>query len=233
MEIPPPSILSLALTLILTWTIASSHLTPGAWGFLQNLTDCHLGDHIVGLSSLKKCLLRFGYIDSTLNSSNAIDDFDFTLQSTLKAYQTNFNLKPTGVLDTPTITQITCPCCGMPDNINGSILMNYGGLHHRRRLLYSFTGMPKWPSSTMCLNGGDAAIMYLTIMSGMRRVELDKDDVEGVQRLYGRNLNDVGGGGASRSMEMVKPDEEKERSNSRMGWGWTGLTLAGGLILVF
>ncbi|KAK2642963.1 hypothetical protein Ddye_024726 [Dipteronia dyeriana] len=87
------------------------------------------GDQVNGIKYLKKYLQKFGYLsyhDKSSSSVNYDDDdfFDEKLEFAIKTYQINFNLNPTGFLDSETIIMMSRPRCGVSDH-----------------------GNPKWPSS--------------------------------------------------------------------------------------
>ena len=130
------------------------NISSSPWAPFQNLTGCHMGDHVPGLVDLKRYLKRFGYMnfpDTATNSTNAnvTDEFDDSLEWAIKTYQKNFNLNPTGSLDISTVNQIVRPRCGVADIINGSTSMNSSGAAHAndRRLYSFFPGSPSWPSN--------------------------------------------------------------------------------------
>ncbi|RWR73117.1 metalloendoproteinase 2-MMP-like protein [Cinnamomum micranthum f. kanehirae] len=134
--------------------ILPKNISSPPWASFQNLTGCHMGDHVPGLADLKRYLKRFGYMnfpDNDTNGTNAnvTDDFDDSLEWAIKTYQKNFNLNPTGSLDISTVNQIVRPRCGVPDIINGTTTMNSSGAAHAndRRLYSYFPGSPSWPSN--------------------------------------------------------------------------------------
>ncbi|KAH7674574.1 Peptidase M10A protein [Dioscorea alata] len=114
------------------------------WEGFQNLSGCHPGDNVPGISDLKQYLHDFGYI-SNPPPANFTNSFDDELEAAIKTYQKNFKLNVTGFLDPSTINQMTLPRCGMPDIINGTSTMA-SSLHGRKLYTY-FTGNPRWPSS--------------------------------------------------------------------------------------
>ncbi|XP_058115538.1 metalloendoproteinase 2-MMP-like [Magnolia sinica] len=139
-------------TAAILWASVSSHPglnTSGGWESFRNFSGCHTGDHVSGLSSLKKYLYHFGYIPTSPPSSNFSDDFDDAFHTALLTYQQNFNLNTTGILDSLTLDQMVRPRCGVADVINGTSTMNSGRSKNKneRRLYTFFPGTPKWPSS--------------------------------------------------------------------------------------
>ncbi|KAI3763578.1 hypothetical protein L2E82_13522 [Cichorium intybus] len=125
------------------------NITAGAWDSFNNLSGCHSGQKVPGISKLKNYFHYFGYIGN--NSVNFTDDFDDALESAVKNYQLNFNLNATGELDESTVKQILKPRCGVADIINGSSTMNSGkaaSMTGHTVAHYSFfPGTPRWPRS--------------------------------------------------------------------------------------
>ncbi|XP_068641861.1 metalloendoproteinase 5-MMP-like [Aristolochia californica] len=133
--------------------------------FLQHLMSCHKGENLKEIHQLKQYLRRFGYmsyVDYNTEAGVAADDdtFDELLESSLRAYQRNYNLKVTGILDSPTVQQMMEPRCGVPDIVNGSTSMLSG---KKRRIeptginpvaLYSFFRNQIWPTSKTHLTYG-------------------------------------------------------------------------------
>ncbi|XP_010553642.1 PREDICTED: metalloendoproteinase 5-MMP [Tarenaya hassleriana] len=131
--------------------------TRGAWDYFHKLAGCHAGDRVSGLSKLKQYFRRFGYI-TTAATGNFTDDFDDVLESAIRIYQKNFDLKVTGELDAATLRQIVLPRCGNSDVIDGSSDMNAGkgfqktamtagAARIRTTKRYSFfPGKPRWPA---------------------------------------------------------------------------------------
>lgn len=129
-----------------------------AFGFIKNLVGCHKGEkNVTGLHKLKAYLERFGYPVSKDHLRD--DDFDYSLECAIKAYQMNYRLKPTGTLDTTTALQMMVPRCGVPDNVNQTTRVA-SGLRGRSLALrsvshYSFiSGNPRWPASKTNLRFG-------------------------------------------------------------------------------
>lgn len=160
-------LLAIAICVSLSSTSTSAHFFPNissippwknasrsAWESFDNLTGCHAGENVDGLSKLKKYFHYFGYI--TNSSSNFTDDFDDDLKSAIETYQKNFNLNATGELDQQTLQHIVRPRCGVADIINGSTTMNSGKpsshntTHFHSVSHYSFfpgTPPPSWPAN--------------------------------------------------------------------------------------
>ncbi|TXG47950.1 hypothetical protein EZV62_027244 [Acer yangbiense] len=130
--------------------------------YLKNLQGYRKGDQVNEIKYLKKYLQRFGYLsnhDKSPSSINYDDDdfFDEKLESAIKTYQTNFNLNPTGFLDSETITLMSKPRCGVPDHDMIRSRMNNNLQFHSHYVF--FDGNPKWPSNktilTWALKPGD------------------------------------------------------------------------------
>ncbi|KAK3204768.1 hypothetical protein Dsin_018814 [Dipteronia sinensis] len=107
-------------------------------GTQKNLQGYRKGDRVNDIKYLKKYLQRFGYLNYHDKSSSSInydedDFFDEKLESAIKTYQTNFNLNPTGFLDSETITMMSRPRCGCQTMFHS---------HYK-----FFAGNPKWPSN--------------------------------------------------------------------------------------
>ncbi|KAK2642877.1 hypothetical protein Ddye_024640 [Dipteronia dyeriana] len=154
------------LTIILLPLHSHSHaaVKNSPFTYLKNLEGYRKGDQVNGIKYVKKYLERFGYLSyhdkssSTINYDDDDDDFfDEKLESAIKTYQTNFNLNPTGFLDSETITMMSRPRCGVPDHGMIRSRMNNNSQFHSRYKLYA--GNPKWPSNkttiTYALQLGD------------------------------------------------------------------------------
>nr|GMD21004.1 metalloendoproteinase 2-MMP-like [Ipomoea batatas] len=124
---------TLLLSFSCTLNLSSAHFFPNissiprtlvgngsaGWDVFQKFLGSHTGKNIAGLAKLKNYFQHFGYINASF-ASNFTDDFDDLLESAVKTYQLNFNLKPTGELDAPTIGHLVIPRCGNADIINGN-----------------------------------------------------------------------------------------------------------------
>ncbi|KAK1374306.1 hypothetical protein POM88_030499 [Heracleum sosnowskyi] len=110
---------------------------------LENLQGYHKGDKVEGLHKLKQYLNKFGYLNYNhdhskvqnldSNSDEKDEHFDEILESAIKTNQLNFHLKPTGVLDSQTLTTMILPRCGVSDiMVNGATRMRAGQkkMHH-------------------------------------------------------------------------------------------------------
>ena len=168
MALPSKSALSLfTSTLLISFiptfmshaTSARSPTSSSPFDFLKHLQGCHKGDKVKGIHDLKKYLENFGYLsyNHVKNHSHANDDdFDDLLESAIKTYQVNYNLKATGTLDAKTVSQMTMPRCGVADIVNGTTRMRAGKKNHphsHHSSLHSvghyafFPGNPRWPSN--------------------------------------------------------------------------------------
>ena len=91
--------LVLSLSLLYTPNPISAHFFPNVtsippwlnstqcnWDSFRNLSGCHAGEKVDGLSNLKKYFQYFGYIN---NASNFTDDFDEALKS---AFETCYGI---------------------------------------------------------------------------------------------------------------------------------------------
>uniref|UniRef100_A0A7N0V803 Peptidase metallopeptidase domain-containing protein n=1 Tax=Kalanchoe fedtschenkoi TaxID=63787 RepID=A0A7N0V803_KALFE len=123
-----------------------------AFEFIRGLNGCHKGQkNVTDLHNLKAYLERFGY--PVMDHSDD-DDFDASLESAIKAYQLNYRLKPTGILDRETVEQMMVPRCGFPDTVNQTVQIASGMMKKkpagslRTVSHYSFfPNRPRWPLS--------------------------------------------------------------------------------------
>ncbi|XP_038891009.1 metalloendoproteinase 2-MMP-like [Benincasa hispida] len=134
--------------------------------FLKNLIGCKKGDKVEGIHQMKKYLHHFGYLnDVHIHSKSNEDEFDEILESAIKTYQINYNLKATGTLDNTTLAQILKSRCGVADIINGKTRMKSGtkvvnqhrkisGPFHEVSHFAFFEGSLKWPDSKSHLTYG-------------------------------------------------------------------------------
>ncbi|KAA0037437.1 hypothetical protein IC582_020767 [Cucumis melo] len=135
--------------------------------FLNQLHGSQKGDKVEGIHQLKKYLHQFGYLneDAQIHSENKDDEFDELLESAIKTYQKNYNLKVTGTLDAMTIAQMLKPRCGVADIIHGNTWMRSSkkrkqlehgivGHFHRVSHFAFFDGNPKWPATKSHLTYG-------------------------------------------------------------------------------
>lgn len=132
-------------------TSIPSSLIPNAsiWDHFNTLHGCRRGVKTPGLSKLKRYFQLFGYLNTTYNDYS--DDFDDFLESALKNYQLNFNLKETGELDAPTLKHIVLPRCGNADIVNGTSTMRSGKPYSANSTIHTvqhysfFPNQPRWP----------------------------------------------------------------------------------------
>ncbi|KAK1553274.1 hypothetical protein Q3G72_032034 [Acer saccharum] len=112
--------------------------------YLKNLQGYRKGDQVNDIKYLKKYLQRFGYLSNHEKSSSSIsydddDFFDEKLESAIKTYQTNFNLNPTGFLDSETVTLMSKPRCGVPDHDMIRSRMNNNSKFHSHYALVEWS----------------------------------------------------------------------------------------------
>ncbi|CAM8935324.1 unnamed protein product [Rhodiola kirilowii] len=156
----PVLILIASIVILLTVVRVSAHATNsshthahlGPFEFIEKLRGCHKGEkNVTQLHKLKAYLNRFGYTCSKNHLHD--DDFDTSLEAAIKAYQLNYRLTPTGVLDKETVKQMMVPRCGFPDTVNRTVQLISGmttTTKHPGSLRtvshYSFfPNRPRWP----------------------------------------------------------------------------------------
>ncbi|KAL5771891.1 hypothetical protein ACOSQ2_011815 [Xanthoceras sorbifolium] len=137
---------------------------------LKNLQGHPKGDQVKGIKYVKKYLQTFGYLSydnkSSSSSANYDDDsFDAELKSAIKKFQINFNLEPTGTLDSETISTMSRPRCGVPDNG-----MNNSQFHSHYAF---FEGNPKWPSTKAIITYGFPSGDRKDIIDPVRRAFIE------------------------------------------------------------
>ncbi|XP_057812407.1 metalloendoproteinase 3-MMP-like [Salvia miltiorrhiza] len=123
--------------------------------FIKKLKGCHKGNNTKEIHELKVYLEKFGYLRYSNKTQATNDDFDDVLESSIKTYQENYHIKPSGVMDDETISRMTTPRCGVPDIVNGTNYMQPRNRNHESGSSgihavshYSFfEGEPKWPPS--------------------------------------------------------------------------------------
>ncbi|KAJ4729245.1 metalloendoproteinase 2-MMP-like [Melia azedarach] len=142
---------TLLLLVILPFAAQSRTLksAAGSSNVLENLEGSYKGQTVKGLQLLKRYLIAYGYLDynNDPENTNLSDDFDEFLESSLKTYQKNYNLKVTGIFDSDTIKEMQIKRCGNPDiiNHNTSSSTNSGEFHTVGHYQF-FQGTPRWPS---------------------------------------------------------------------------------------
>ncbi|KAK8996048.1 hypothetical protein V6N11_076298 [Hibiscus sabdariffa] len=99
------------------------HKNTSPFQFLRHLHGCHQGENIKDLHKLKKYLQNFGYLTYKNKTHFDDDDFDETLESAVRTYQLNYNLKASGSLDANTVSRMMRPRCAVADIVNGTSRM--------------------------------------------------------------------------------------------------------------
>uniref|UniRef100_A0A7N0T8M2 Peptidase metallopeptidase domain-containing protein n=1 Tax=Kalanchoe fedtschenkoi TaxID=63787 RepID=A0A7N0T8M2_KALFE len=155
------TLLMLSLAILLSGVSVSAHATNSAeahvgrapFGFIEKLGGRHKGEkNVTDLRKLKAYLNRFGYPCSDDHSHD--DEFDTSLEAAIKAYQMNYRLTPTGVLDKETVEKMMAPRCGYPDTVNRTVQLATGMMMKKQsgslRTVshYNFfPNQPRWPLS--------------------------------------------------------------------------------------
>ncbi|CAN1162759.1 Metalloendoproteinase 5-MMP [Linum perenne] len=129
---------------------------------IDNALGSKLGDRQPAVATIKSYLRRYGYMPfNSIHDDDDDDQFDSSLESALKTYQSNFKLDPTGQLDTATAAMMKTPRCGVPDIVNGTNWMFNSpppaGKKSRFRttVRYNFfPGNPRWPEEKRNLTYG-------------------------------------------------------------------------------
>lgn len=156
MALKPLHFLSLISLLILAFSFANGDIISGknssVFSFIKELRGCHKGNKSEGIRQLRFYLKEFGYLSLTEAQTNS-DYFDSVLESAVKTYQKNFQLYPSGTLDSTTVSTMITPRCGVPDIINGTNYMQPHGkasssssstFFHIVSHYTFFSGSPKW-----------------------------------------------------------------------------------------
>ncbi|KAF5729358.1 metalloendoproteinase 1-like [Tripterygium wilfordii] len=112
---------------------------PSAFKFLINLQGLQEGDKAQEIPQLRKYLKHFGYLSNTTEIQDTNNVFDQNIAYAIKTYQNFYRLKPTGTLDTATISMMMRPRCGVIDKIHATS-------NNFSHLLYSyFDDKGRWP----------------------------------------------------------------------------------------
>ncbi|XP_031092519.1 metalloendoproteinase 4-MMP [Ipomoea triloba] len=107
----------------------------------DRLVDGSKGSSVHGISELKRYFHHFGYLrrENVTRSTRFTDLFDDSFEHALTTYQANLGLRVTGKLDRETISAITSPRCGVPDDV---VLPN-SRLHVKKNYAF-FSDRPRW-----------------------------------------------------------------------------------------
>ncbi|KAH6825774.1 Matrixin family protein [Perilla frutescens var. hirtella] len=102
------------------------------WHEFEKFRDASKGSSIDGISELKKYFNNFGYLEAEEDITNV---FDSNLELAVTRYQQKLGLPINGKLDSPTLSKIMSPRCGVPD---------YPETLHATKNYAYFTGRPRW-----------------------------------------------------------------------------------------
>ncbi|KAK6162576.1 hypothetical protein DH2020_002417 [Rehmannia glutinosa] len=105
------------------------------WHDFEKFQDASKGSLIDGISKLKRYFNKFGYLEAE-DIVNSTDLFDSNLERAITRYQEKLGLPVTGKLDSPTLSAIMSPRCGVTD------ISNYT-LKATENYVY-FAGQPRW-----------------------------------------------------------------------------------------
>lgn len=173
------SFFTFSLFLLTLFPFISSHQNSAhshGLVFLNQLRGCQKGDKVEGLHQLKEYLHHFGYLNNVqIHSQNNDDDqFDEFLESAVKTYQINYNLKATGVLDATTLAQMSKPRCGVADVVDGKTGMRSGKKMNQHRKISGhfhtvshyafFDGNPRWPATQSHLTYGKFNHLFIFLI---------------------------------------------------------------------
>ncbi|XP_057977224.1 metalloendoproteinase 4-MMP [Malania oleifera] len=96
-----------------TVTVSTADPRYDTWHDFARFLDAGKGSQVSGMSELKKYFQRFGYLPTS--DTNLSDIFDARFEAAVITYQKNLGLPVTGKLDSPTVSKIMSPRCGVSD----------------------------------------------------------------------------------------------------------------------
>lgn len=169
------SFFTFSLFLLTLFPFISSHQNSAhshGLVFLNQLSGYHKGDKGEGIHQLKVYLHRFGYLNNVqIHPENNDNEFDEFLESAIKTYQINYNLKATGTIDATTLAQMSKPRCGVADVVDGKTGMRSGKKMNQHRKISGhfrtvshfafFEGNPRWPATKSHLTYGKFNSLFI------------------------------------------------------------------------
>ncbi|KAG4127280.1 hypothetical protein ERO13_D10G207700v2 [Gossypium hirsutum] len=140
------SSLMLVLFVLLHMVLCTVESKPTTEIF-RRLVGCRKGHTVQGVYELKQFVKKLGYLNYDGGKHGKDNEFDDDLEAAIKAYQVNYQLNTTGILDDDTLKQMMKPRCGIADMIihgdkNSKSFYRIGASQYE-----FFMGNPKWPLS--------------------------------------------------------------------------------------
>ncbi|XP_026435631.1 metalloendoproteinase 1-like [Papaver somniferum] len=134
---PVHFVLLLLLAISPDQSLSQYDVNSQAFEFLRHFEGCRKGQDVEGLNEVKQYLNKFGYTISSGETQHMNDDvFDDVLEYQIQAYQSNYHLEVTGILDAQTVKQMMVPRCGGSDTVYSTTFMGSNEKthnHHREK----------------------------------------------------------------------------------------------------